>query len=136
MATCTDTIPVENLDSCATDEVAAGISEVGVYGCPVKDFLTIEKPAGFDTATANADLATIAAAHTFDVGKGFHKVDFIPNTGLVETAQVGETGNLSFQNSLTGGIKGTNARKNQLAKIIINNVVWIRYNFTFSSNSI
>ncbi len=110
MAACTDVIPIENLDSCPSDEVVAGISEVGVYGSPVRDFLTIEAPADLSTATDNESLAKIVAAHVFKTGKGFHKVDFIPFTGMVDSAQVGEAGNLSFQNSLTGGIKGTNAK--------------------------
>lgn len=107
---CVDNIPIENLESCATEEVVAGVSETGVYAAPVKDFESIESPADFEAAVAEGDLATIAAAHVFKADKGFHKVQFIPFTGKVETAQVGEAGNLSFQNSLTGTLKGTSAK--------------------------
>jgi len=107
---CTDVIPIENLDSCPQDEVVAGINEAGVYGSPVKDFLTIAKPKDLKTALNNEELATIAEAHTFKQDKGFHKVDFIPFTGSVDSAHVGEVGLLSLQNSLSASIKGTNAR--------------------------
>lgn len=107
---CEDVIPIENLDSCPSDEVAAGISEVGVYGSPVRDFLTIAAPKNFSTAASNEELAAIAEAHTFSEGKGFHKVAFIPDTGMVETAHVGEKGNISFQNGIGGQLKGTNPK--------------------------
>ncbi len=107
---CTDAIPLENLDSCPTDEVAAGVSEVGVYAAALKDFATIEKPAGFADGTDLASLATISAAHTFKTDKGFHKLQINPDSGLVETVQVGEKGNISFQNSFSGGLKGTGAQ--------------------------
>ncbi len=107
---CEDVIPIENLDSCPSDEVAAGISEVGVYASPVRDFLVIAAPKDLKTAVTNEELAKIAEAHTFKEGKGFHKVAFIPDTGMVETAHVGEKGNLSFQNSLGGQLKGTGAK--------------------------
>lgn len=110
MPDCVDVIPIENLDSCPSDEVVAGISEVGVYASPVKDFLTIEKPADLKTALTNDALATIVAAHVFKADKGFHKIDFIPFSGSVESTHVGEVGNLSVENSLSAAIKGTNAR--------------------------
>ena len=110
MGNCIDTIPIENLDSCPSDETVAGIMEVGVYGAPVRDFVSIEKPSSFETALDNEGLATIVAAHIFKLDKGFHKLDFIPFTGMVESVQIGEAGNLSFQNSIAGQIKGTNAR--------------------------
>ena len=56
------------------------------------------------------EAATIAAAHVFKADRGFHKVYINPDSGLVETAQVGEKGNLSFQNSLTGALQGTGAK--------------------------
>lgn len=107
---CEDVIPIENMDSCPSDEVVAGISEVGVYGSPLADFLTIAKPKGKDTALTNEELAKIAEAHTFKQDKGFHKVDFIPFSGSVDSNQVGEVGNISFENSINAAIKGTNAR--------------------------
>lgn len=107
---CTDVIPLENLDFCATDEVAAGVSEVGVYGAAISDFETIEKPADLATGTDLASLATIAAAHVFKEGRGFHRIAINPDSGMVEIAQVGEKGSLSFQNTLTGALQGTSAR--------------------------
>ncbi|SDS12663.1 hypothetical protein SAMN04487764_1514 [Gillisia sp. Hel1_33_143] len=107
---CEDVIPIENLDSCPQDEVVAGISEVGVFGSPIKDFLSIAKPKDLKTALTNEELATIAEAHTFKEGKGFHRVDFIPFSGSVDSVQVGEVGSISMENSLGAAVKGTNAR--------------------------
>jgi|AntDeeMinimDraft_5_1070356.scaffolds.fasta_scaffold09399_3 hypothetical protein len=110
MATCEDSIPLENLDFCPTDEVSAGVSEVGVFGAAITDFETIEKPEDLETATTLESLATVAAAHVFKLDRGFHKIYVNPDSGMVETAQVGEKGNLSFQNSLTGSLQGTSAK--------------------------
>lgn len=107
---CTDSIALENLDFCPTDEIAAGVSEVGVYAAAISDFETIEKPADLSTALTLSEAATIPTAHVFKADRGFHKVYINPDSGLVETAQVGEKGNISFQNSLTGGLQGTGAK--------------------------
>lgn len=106
---CTDSIALENLDFCPTDEVAAGVSETGVFAAAISDFATIEKPADLSAALTLSEAATIAAAHTFKVDRGFHKIYINPDSGLVETSQVGEKGNISFQNSLTGAMQGTGA---------------------------
>ncbi len=110
MATCTDSIPLENIDFCPTDEVAAGVSEVGVFAAAVSDFATIDKPADLKTGTTLESVATIAAAHTFNTNRGFHKLYISPDSGMVETAQVGEKGNISFQNSFSGAFQGTGAK--------------------------
>ena len=110
MTDCNDTVVIDNIDFCPTQEVTPGVSEVGVYACSVRDFTTIAKPAGLDVAVSYEQAATIADAHTFDGTKGFHKLYINPDTGMVETAQIGEKGNLSFQNSFTGSLQGTGAR--------------------------
>lgn len=110
MSTCTDPIPLENIDFCPTDEIAAGVSEVGVYAAAVDDFLSIKKPPAIADGTSLTDIATIAETHTFKTGKGFHKLYINPNSGLVESAQAGEKGNLSIENSITGSLQGTGSR--------------------------
>ena len=107
---CEDSIGIENIDFCPTAEVTPGVSEVGVYVCAVADFLTIAKPAGLDIATTYEEAATIDTAHTFEAPKGFHKVYINPDSGMVETAQIGEKGNMSFQNTFTGSLQGTGAK--------------------------
>ncbi len=107
---CEDAIPLENLDFCPTAEVAAGVSEVGVFIASYFDFDTIQAPPGLDTATSLEDAATIAEAHTFLAGRGFHKVYINPESGLVDGAQVGEKGNLSIQNNFTFSVQGTGAK--------------------------
>ena len=107
---CEDSIAIENIDFCPTNEVTPGVSEVGVYVCAVKDFATIAKPKGLDVGISYEEVATIAEAHTFAGDKGFHKVYINPDSGMVETAQIGEKGNMSFQNTFTGSLQGTGAK--------------------------
>lgn len=109
---CND-IPLENIEFCSSDEVNAGVSEVGVYAASIAEFATIEKPDDLNTVDATLEsIATIAAAHTFKdaTNGGFHKLQINPDSGMVETAQLGEKGNLSFQNSFTFALRGTAAK--------------------------
>lgn len=110
MPTCEDAIPLENLDFCPTAEVAAGVSEVGVYIASHFDFEEIKEPPGLDTGTSLEDIGTIAEAHTFKAGRGFFKVYINPDSGLVDGAQVGEKGNLSIQNNFGFSLQGTGAK--------------------------
>jgi len=110
MINCEDVIPLENIDYCPTEEIVAGVSETGVFGASVYDFLTIAKPLDLKTGTSLESIATIAEAHTFIVGRGFHRIYLDPDTGMIDTAQVGEKGNLNFNNSFSGGLQGTGAR--------------------------
>ncbi|MCT8340507.1 hypothetical protein MG296_10615 [Flavobacteriaceae bacterium TK19130] len=123
---CTDTIALENLDFCPSDEVAAGVSEVGVYFSPLDKIETIAGVPALSAATTNKEAATIDTAHTFTGDNGFVKVYINPDTGMVESTQVGEKGNMSFQNSFTGALQGTAA---QVAGWIRNNKnrpgIWI-----------
>ncbi|MBT0607634.1 hypothetical protein [Aequorivita echinoideorum] len=107
MAECVDPIPLENLDFCPTIEVAAGVSETGVYGAAVSDFETIVAPPNIADGTDLDSIGTIATAHTFKEGRGFHKIYINPDTGLIESTHAGEKGNLSIGNSLTGALPGT-----------------------------
>jgi len=110
MANCEDVIPLENIDYCPTEEIVAGVSETGVFGASVYDFATIAKPLNLKTGTSLESIATIAEAHTFKAERGFHRIYIDPDTGLVDTAQVGEKANLNFNNSFTGGLQGTGAK--------------------------
>lgn len=110
MPTCEDAIPLENLDFCPTAEVAAGVSEVGVYIASHFDFDEIKEPPGLDVGTSLEDIGTIAEAHTFLAGRGFFKVYINPDSGLVDGAQVGEKGNLSIQNNFGFSLQGTGAK--------------------------
>lgn len=110
MPNCEDVIPLENIDYCPNEEIVAGVAETGVFAASVYDFLTIAKPLDLKTGTSLESLATIAEAHTFKEGRGFHRIYLDPDTGMVDTAQVGEKGNLNFNNSFTGGLQGTGAK--------------------------
>ncbi len=112
MPNCEDTIPLENVEFCPTDEIAAGVSETGVYGASIYDFAPggIKKPADLETATSLEAAGTIADSHIFKEGRGFHKIYINPDTGMVDSAHAGEKGNLSLTNSLTGSLQGTGAK--------------------------
>lgn len=107
-----NSIPLENIEFCPSDEVNAGVSEVGVYAASISELDVISKPADLDAGTSLEDVATIATVHTFKdaVNGGFHKLQINPDSGMVETAQLGEKGNLSFQNSFTFALRGTSAK--------------------------
>lgn len=107
---CTNNIVDENLDFCPTDEVASGVSEVEIYGAFIEDFETVQEPAALSAATSYAEAATIDTAHTFQTGKGFFKLNILPDTGNVESALVGSKGSKSFTNTFTGTLPSTSAR--------------------------
>lgn len=110
MAECTDVIVDENIDFCPTDEIAAGTSEVEIYGAFLKDFEVVQAPPKLSLATSYTEAATISTAHTFKTDKGFFKMSILPDTGMVDSAPLGEKGSKSFANSFTGVIPGTSAR--------------------------
>jgi len=110
MPTCSDTIVTENIDFCADQENAAGVSPVEIYAVRVSDCLTIAEPPALGTATSLAAAATIATAHTFAVGKGFFKINILPETGVVETTNEGEKGAKTNTNTFGGTLPGVNAR--------------------------
>ena len=110
MSNCTDNIVPENIDFCPTDEVASGVSETEIYAAFVADFDTISAPPALSAGTSYAELVTIPAAHTFTAPKGFFKLNVLPDTGLVESALVGNKGSKSYTNSFAGTLSGTSAR--------------------------
>ncbi len=107
---CEDPIPLENLDYCPNDEIAPGVSEVGVYFAALSDFASIAKVPKKSEAASLTALGTIAEAHTFKEGRGFHKLYIKPDTGLVDGAQAGEKGGLSIANNFGGTLPNTGAR--------------------------
>lgn len=107
---CNNNIVDENLDFCPTDEVAAGTSETEIYGAFISDFDVLQEPTALDVATSYAQAAEISAAHTFQPGKGFFKLNILPDTGKVSSTLTGNKGSKSFVNSFAGTISGTSAR--------------------------
>lgn len=107
---CTNNIVDENLDFCPTDEIGSGISEVEIYGAFVSDMDEIQEPPALSAALSNAEAATIGTAHTFLTGKGFFKLNILPDTGNVESALVGSKGSKSYTNTFVGTLPGTSAR--------------------------
>ncbi|MGB5818830.1 MAG: hypothetical protein WBG90_05045 [Saonia sp.] len=107
---CLDTIVTENMDFCADQENAAGISPVEIYAARVQDFDTIEKPLALGVATTLVEAGSITTAHTFTAPKGFFKMSILPDTGSVETTNEGEKGSKTNTNSFGGTIPGNSAR--------------------------
>lgn len=107
---CADTIATENIDFCADQENAAGVSPVSIWACRVSDFETILKPPALGVATTLDEAATIVGPHTFTAPKGFFKLNVLPDTGVVETTNEGEKGAKTNTNSFGGTIPGNTAR--------------------------
>lgn len=117
---CTKSIVDENLDYCPTDEIAAGVSPVNIYGAFISDFDAIQELPALNVATSLAEAATIDTAHTFLTNKGFHKLNVLPDTGLVESVLVGEKGSKSVINSFAGTLPGTSARNKGYGRLVKN----------------
>lgn len=107
---CADTIVTENIDFCPDAELAAGVSSVQIWACRVVDFLTIIGLPSLATATSLAEAATIVGPHLFEAGKGFFKINVLPDTGMVDFANEGEKGNKSNSNSFGGTLPGNSPR--------------------------
>lgn len=107
---CTDTIITENIDFCADQENAAGVSSVSIWAARVSDFLAIIKPPALGVATSLSEAATIVGPHTFTSPAGFFKLNILPNTGLVESTNEGEPGAKTNTNSFGGTLPGITAR--------------------------
>lgn len=107
---CTNNIADENIDFCANDEVASGVSETEIYGARVSDFETIQSIPSLSTAASYAAAATITESHVFKAGKGFFKMNILPDTGNVESQSVGSKGAKSVNNRFAGTLPTTSAR--------------------------
>ena len=107
---CTDTIVTENIDYCPDQETAAGVSSTEIYAARVSDFDDIIAPPALGVATSLSEAATITGPHTFTAPKGFFKMNFLPDTGLVESTNEGEKGSKTNTNSYGGTLPGITAR--------------------------
>lgn len=108
---CFEEIENESLDSCINSELAAGISEVGVYYAVHEQALVIpEAPAANDAASTNEEIVTIAAAITFPVGKGFAKITVQTDSGEVTSDLVGNPGNKKHKEMFSFSVPG-NSKK-------------------------
>lgn len=111
MANCFDAIENESLDSCINTEIAAGVSEVGVYFAVHGQALVIpEPPAANDAASSNEEIVTVTADITFPVGKGFAKITVQADSGEVTTELVGNPGNKKHKEMFMFGVPG-NSKK-------------------------
>ena len=120
MPDCPDPIADENIDFCPTTETAAGVSETQIYAAYLSDFETLNAPPALTAATTYTEAATIIAAHTFATGKGFFKINVLPDTGLVESTLVGEKGSKSYSSSFSGTLSGTSARNKGFGRLAKN----------------
>lgn len=107
---CVDTIVTENMDFCADQENPAGVSPVEIFAARVKDFDAIIAPLALNVATSLEAAGSITGPHTFPANSGFFKINILPDTGVVETANQGEKGSKTNSNSFGGTLPGTGAK--------------------------
>lgn len=69
---------------------------------PMSDFDAIQQATAKSAATTADEIVTIATAHTFLTGKGFHSLEVGLDTGGVESNSVGEIGGKSFEHMVNG----------------------------------
>lgn len=111
MANCFEDVENENLDSCINTELAAGISEIGVYYAVHQQALVIpEPPAANDSSASLEEIVTITEDITFPVGKGFAKITIQADSGEVTSDFVGKAGNQKHKETFPFSVAG-NSKK-------------------------
>jgi hypothetical protein len=86
-----------------------------VYYALHSDFTTINDPKKIcdvdpaKVAATFAQLAEIATAHVFKVGKKFWQIETITETGTIKSTQIGENGRSLYQNELVVEVAGSEA---------------------------
>lgn len=101
---------IEKLEYNPDDQHEAGVPQLDIYVAPLAEFLTIGKVPELSAAANFEAAGSIAEAHTFDPGKGFVKMHIIPDTGALDSENVGEKGNASFTSGLKGTLPGVTAK--------------------------
>lgn len=108
---CFDDLPVEDLTACINSEVQAGVSEVGVRYAIHPQITTFPMPlnhgeVGYTYATAVAVTTDIV----FQAGKGFGKINVMPDTGEVMCELVGNKGNKKTKSLFAFSIAANNKK--------------------------
>ena len=90
-------------------EPEGGISAT-VLIAPVKDFTVIgEPPPTLEDYETLGELATVSAAHTFPVGKGFSQIESIQEISTLKCTGIGETERKLYQNEAMFKVSGSKA---------------------------
>jgi len=110
MAECIDNIATENVDLCAGQESPAGVSSTEIFAARISDFETVAAVPEVDQATTLSEACEISDSHIFPEGKGFFKVNILPETGYVECANEGEKGSKTNKNMFAGTLRGNSSR--------------------------
>lgn len=100
MSDCFDNIRTENLDYCVNEELDSGVSESELFFAPAQhiDVMPSLLPLGDPTKTLE-ELMTISSDITFPEGKGFNKINILPDTGEIKDEPVGDKGNKKIKSS-------------------------------------
>lgn len=107
------------LKSCKPNPAGTGTE---VLFAPKSYFDTLQKPT--TTPALIEDIVTITGTHTFQTGKGFHKMQVTDMTGQVMSEAVGEIDGKSFNHSWKGFIPN-NDKKNQALLSKLASCEWI-----------
>lgn len=102
------TITLEDIGGESCEPIAGLVSTIDI--APVADFTLINDVPDLDVVGGLETKATIAAAHTFPVGKGFSQIEGVEETGNIKSTMIGETGRHLFQNELVIELAGSEAK--------------------------
>lgn len=91
-------------------EPTAGMS-AQVLIAPVADFTKVgTPPEDMETYDDVAELATVADAHTFPIGKGFNTIMGVEETGTIKSTMMGEFPRHMFTNEAEVTVSGSKAK--------------------------
>lgn len=108
---CFDELPVEDLDACINSEVQAGVSEVDVRYAIHPQIDVFPMPLNYGEAGYTYETAVAVSADiTFQAGKGFGKMNIMPDSGEVKVDLVGNKGNKKTKSSLSFSVAGNSTK--------------------------
>jgi len=108
---CFDDLPVEDLDACINSEVQAGISEVDVRYAIHPQITTFPMPLNYNDVGYSYETAIAVTGNiVFAAGKGFGKMNIMPDSGEVLVDLVGNKGNKKTKSSFPFSIAGNNVK--------------------------
>ena len=111
MSDCFANVRVEDMDHCANDELASGISETQIFYAPAAHVDVFPELAALGDATKPlADYATISSDITFLTGNGFNVLHIQAETGEVTDEPVGNKGNKKIKSAFSFFLPNTHAR--------------------------
>lgn len=127
MANCFDDVENESIEQCVNSELQAGISEVNVHYAFHAHATLIPMPLNLgDPGFTYEKAVTVTADITFPVGKGFAKVQVMPDTGEVKYETPGNKGNKKNKQSFSFSVAGNSKKVLGMLRTIKNvPMIWM-----------